>query len=205
MKKFFNMIEVTLAIAVVGLGMAGIMSLFPVGFQASRDAIGDNYASNAAEQFMAFIARKCNDPTIIEVGPPSKDFWEKYIGWDHDTPTDFSDDLDIDGSFTTSPPTPISEESNCIMPVEGNIYRHTDLTKTQIYAIKVGSSTVTDFNATVRIWRSKLTGLWLFDQNADIPYSTATRLNVEISWPVEKPYAQREKRYYCVELFRQKQ
>jgi hypothetical protein len=32
--------------------MAGIMALFPVGFNATRDAIGDNYSSDFADQFL---------------------------------------------------------------------------------------------------------------------------------------------------------
>jgi hypothetical protein len=198
MKKFFNMIEVTLAIAVVGLGMTAIMGLFPVGFQASRNAIGDNYSANAAEQFMAYIARKCNDPTVIA----TKTAWDSLISWDQlGTPNNFADD--VDGSISITIPTAADEDSNfSLTAVEGNIYPH--LTNTQLYWIKSGSSTVTDFYAAVRIWRSQITGLWLFDQNADIPYTIATRLNVEISWPVDKPYASRDKKYYCIELFRQR-
>ena len=178
MRKFFNMIEVTLAIAVVGLGMAGIMALFPVGFQASRDAIGDNYASNAAEQFMSYFSRVCiNDPN----------FWDNYIR--------------VAG--IESRPS-ISDETGCTVPVEGNIYKHSTVSKVQVYTIKAGSLTVTDFHATVLIWQSKIKNMWFYNHSEDLPYEVATRINVEISWPYEKPYAQREKRYYTIELFNNK-
>ena len=190
------MIEVTLAIAVVGLGMAGIMSLFPVGFQASRDAIGDNYAANAAEQFMAYIIKKCNDQTVTGGKTP----WDSLIKWDQlNTPNIFTDD--VDGSILAAIPAETDDFST--IAVEGNIYTHN--TNTQLYRIKAGNSTVTDFNATVRIWKSQITGLWLFDSAADIPEVIAIRLNVEVSWQADKPYTARDKRYYCVELFRQKQ
>ena len=39
--KNFTLVEITLAI-----GMAGVMTLLPIGFNASRDAMGDNYSSD---------------------------------------------------------------------------------------------------------------------------------------------------------------
>ncbi|HBC85408.1 MAG TPA: hypothetical protein DCZ94_00485 [Lentisphaeria bacterium] len=201
MKKLFNLVEVTLAIAVVGIGIAGVMSLFPVGFQASRDAIGDNYASCAAEQFISFFSRKCNDPTDLGSG---KDFWETYISWDNGTASNFADD--VAGSILTTIPTAADETAITFSTtaVEGNIYPDSNASPNpQLYRIKAGSSLVIDFHATVRIWRSQLNGLWIFEDNMDIPHAIATRINIEISWPVEKPYASREKRYYTAELFRQ--
>ncbi|HCE44840.1 MAG TPA: hypothetical protein DET40_14970 [Lentisphaeria bacterium] len=204
MKKFFSLVEVTLAIAVVGIGIAGVMALFPVGFQASRDAIGDNYASSAAEQFISYFSRKCNDPTLDDLSDPvddtSKDFWEECIMWDNNTASNFADD--VDGSIPTTKPTVADETAATFSatPVDGNIFPSDNQ---QLYRLKAGSTTVIDFHATVRIWRSRINGLWIFEANSDIPYAIATRINVEISWPVEKPYDKREKRYYTTELFRQ--
>lgn len=201
------MIEVTLAIAVVGLGMAGIMALFPVGFQASRDSIGDNYASNAAGQFMSLIARRCNDPTLDDpldlADDTSKDFWDENISTSGVIGTSIPSP-GADPSLSTFPKSiDSSNSSGTDLPVlENNIYPSSTA---GVFRIKTGSSSVADFYATIRIWKSQLTGLWIFDQNADIPYNLATRLNVEISWPVDKPYASRDKRYYCIELFKQKQ
>ena len=50
----FNLVEVALAMAVVGMGIAGVMALFQLGMQQSRDAVGDNYAADSAEQFITF-------------------------------------------------------------------------------------------------------------------------------------------------------
>ncbi len=202
MKKFFNLVEVTLAIAVVGIGVAGVMSLFPVGFQASRDAIGDNYAADAAEQFISYISRKCNDPTK-NYSSSTQSFWDCFITDDKDTIDDLSDD--VDGILTSTKPTAANETAASweTTPIEGNIYPTNPIGTGQLYRIKAGTASVTDFHATVRIWRSQVKNVWLFEQNRDIPYSMATRLNVEISWPVEKPYDTREKRFYSVELFRQ--
>lgn len=53
-KRFFNMVEVTLALAVVGIGITGIMGMFPVAIQSSRDAVADNYICDVAPQFMSY-------------------------------------------------------------------------------------------------------------------------------------------------------
>ena len=200
MKKFFNLVEVTLAIAVVGIGIAGVMSLFPVGFQASRDAIGDNYAATAAEQFISLIARKANDPTLDDpVDPgddPLKDFWDENIVGAIGTSIPDSGGDPLLSTF----PLALGGATNAPV-LEGNIYPSSDA---GVFRIKGGNANVTDFYATIRIWKSQVQDVWIFSQNSPpIPYDYAARLNIEVSWPVEKPYAVREKRYYCTELFRQ--
>ena len=54
----FTLIEITLAIGIVAIGMAGVMALFPIGLNASRDAIGDNYSSSISEQFLHILLVK---------------------------------------------------------------------------------------------------------------------------------------------------
>jgi type II secretory pathway pseudopilin PulG len=101
-KKYFNMIEVTLAIAIVGLGIAGIMSLFPVGLNATRDAVGDNYAADSAEDFLNYISQAAQaDWTIITGGglttskatDRGSSKWNTD-DWDHDKDGDSNEDTD---------------------------------------------------------------------------------------------------------------
>ena len=39
----FNLIEVTMAIAIVGIGIAGVMALFPPAIEANKAANNQNY------------------------------------------------------------------------------------------------------------------------------------------------------------------
>ena len=54
-KSGFNLIEVTMAIAVVGIGIAGIMALFPPAIEANKAANNQNYLGNVAESFLGYL------------------------------------------------------------------------------------------------------------------------------------------------------
>jgi len=62
MKKRFNLIEITLAMAVLALGMTGVMALFPVGFKANNESVGTNNAVLVANKVYGIIkASKSQD------------------------------------------------------------------------------------------------------------------------------------------------
>lgn len=228
MKKFFNLIEVTLAIAVVGLGMVSIMSLFPVGINATRQAVAENYASDAAELLMTYLMRNCNDTsTYSGNGSNAKDFWDYYIYDDKGTPTNYADDVQgifkegtafwatantwnssdpaNDAAVRTAEATLTSLMTDIDITQKSTLYQSTTpLTYMGLFKIKQGSALVSDFEGIARIWKSQITGIYIYEQNRDILYPYAYRLYVEISWPAQKPYSKRDKRTFCVEIFRQK-
>jgi hypothetical protein len=195
MKKFFNMIEVTLAIAVVGLGMAGIMALFPVGFQSSRDAIGDNYAADTAEQVLSYLASACQTN------------WTTMISSDGTAGTGSIPEGYASGTSVSSLPT----STDLWTQVFGNIFK-VDLSTLDVFGIKQPATGNPDFTAHIKVWKSQITNMNIGGVSGiSIPYYSnisgttigAARLNVEISWPVEKPYSAREKRFFCLEIFKQ--
>lgn len=51
----FNLIEITMAIAVVGIGIAGIMALFPPAIEANRSADNQNYLGQVSETLMGYL------------------------------------------------------------------------------------------------------------------------------------------------------
>ena len=53
--RFFNMIEVLLALGVIAIGMTSILGLFPVGLNASRNAIAENCSSDVADQMTTYL------------------------------------------------------------------------------------------------------------------------------------------------------
>lgn len=196
--RFFNLIELTIAIGVVGIGFAGILSLFPVALNSTRDAIGDNYSSYVANKFLVYIARNCNDPTKkFESG--TKDFWQEYIYPASSNPMETDQSL-IDESTVNFNSTPV---------VEG-IYASTNKSDGKpnpgLYRVTQGSSSlaIIDFRATIRVWKSTVKNMCIYQKNyPEIDYAYAVNLNIEISWPSEKPYDKREKRYYTLDVFRQ--
>ncbi|MCQ2377966.1 MAG: hypothetical protein MJ016_01995 [Victivallaceae bacterium] len=54
-KKFFNMVEVALALLVISLGLSTVLTLFPAGLKATAEAENDNNVVEAAEAFFAYF------------------------------------------------------------------------------------------------------------------------------------------------------
>lgn len=188
--KYFNLVEVTISIGIVAVGITGVMSLFPIGFNATRSAIGETYSAYAANQFLAYLARNCNNPTK-SYGGGSRDFWEEYIYPASTSP------------FPESIPSESDEDGATFTNTASDTMIYTS-DYPGLYRIKQGTSDITDFHATVRIWRSKIKNMYVFNKNiSEIGYQYAVKFRVEVSWPVDKPYSKREKRYYCIEVFRQ--
>ena len=54
---YYNLVEITLAMAVVGIGIAGIMALFVPALDSSRESVAENYSSQVAESLLAYIEK----------------------------------------------------------------------------------------------------------------------------------------------------
>ena len=55
-KKFFNMIEVLLALGVTAVGIMGILAVIPMTLNANRDAAADNLIADIANTKFAEIS-----------------------------------------------------------------------------------------------------------------------------------------------------
>jgi len=51
----FNLIEVTMAIAIVGIGIAGVMALFPPAIEANKAANNQNYIGTVSDSFLGYL------------------------------------------------------------------------------------------------------------------------------------------------------
>jgi hypothetical protein len=183
-KRYFNMVEVALAMAVVGLGIAGIMSLFPVGLNASRDAIGDNYSADATNDFIQYI---------IQFARVSDTNWDVLKGLPTSNPGEAGEGASADLTGWTNP-----------IPQYPQVYMKNGVS--YLFRIYQGKDipTNTDFRGAIRLWISPVTvnyfsGSW---QVGNISSDDAIGLNIEISWPVERPYDQRSKRFIYTEVFK---
>lgn len=186
--QFFSIVEVALALAIVGIGVAGIMSLFPVALNASRDSVGDNSAPDVAEQFLSFIEAKAYSTATTDwstagfIIADMKDYTSASgSGYFNDDQTDAT-------AWGTTPISNISSKT---------------FGGTTLYKIvqSSGAGLIPDFSGIIRIWKAQIPTLHVEAASPNVPYKYGAALYVEISWPAEKPYTSREKRTYYLELF----
>lgn len=197
LKRLFNMVEVTLAIAVVGIGISGIMALFPVAINSTRDAVGDSYASFAADKFIHFFAGSATADSDVPSDPDK--FWNMYIKT----------------LLSTSPANASAINSaatgSWVATNAPGVYRTSTLS--QLFKIAQGDPARPDFDGTVNIWISETATsvyngsewkLWPKDGGGIDYKDYLVGLNLEISWPNSKLYANREKRYFYLEVAKPK-
>jgi hypothetical protein len=172
-KKKYNLIEIALAMGVLAIGITAIVSLFPLGLKEIKDSIGENYSSQAADSMLAFIAR------------------EAYNDWN------------ILDNIPTSKPSTVLTSTTGWVQLEGDIY-NPNAGNNGIYGLKItsGEGSIADFTGEVLLWKSKIKNISVVGGTIDeLNYSKAAALHLEVSWPVEKPYASRRKSSFCFELF----
>ena len=178
-KRFFNLVEITLAIAVIGIGVAGVMSLFPVAINSSRDAVGNNYSSQIADQFISYLTMNANKAATT---------WSSSGISGIPTAKPTADDSTMtDGDWTS-----VATGSNIST---GSLGADT------IYKVTQGNSSFIDFTAIVRVWQAPVNNVYIAGSTGALGQEFANRIYVEVSWPAGRVYNVREKRYYMIELF----
>lgn len=192
-KNYFNLIEISLAIAVLAIGLSSIMVLFPVGIKANSAAIVDNNLPDIAGQFIGTlqtqvagaIAKERADFPTAEIVlynilkdklliPESLPAGDSPTGWTVVSPT---------LSYSTGTP---------------RLYR---VEQTSEVTVNGSSETVTDFSAEIRLGLDNY-GDFFYNGLSVTDSSYASELaeikkyfvgvNMEISWPTDIPYAKRK-------------
>ena len=206
----FNLVEIALATAVLGVGVASVLALFPVGATTSRSAVAENSIADVAEFFFGY-------------------FQTQYqAGWNAaGTRSGFAADTGCPNF--SSLPKPLGKDSNFrSTPMTGfpNLYDYNGNSGLYIYRQGDDTSGV-DFEAMVRVGRvannanavhypgigsasggvasgysqSSATGYTsqLFGSSTVPKYLTS--LLIEFSWPIDAPWDEREKRVYRLDVF----
>lgn len=206
----FNMVEIALALAVLTLGISGILALFPVGLNSGRMAIAENNLSDAASYtlgiYRAFImnqvlshADESDDASASRTFADLRSALSKPDG----------DDTNINWSNASECPKMVigGEETNLRQKGSSETilcYEQTSLDE--------DGDEIVEFAAVVRVWAEDLPLKirdWVNSNGAetDVNDSSLTnqnyglRLRLELSWPVDIPWAEREKRMYVMDLF----
>jgi type II secretory pathway pseudopilin PulG len=217
----FNLIELVLAIGLVAVGLCSIMALFPIGIAASRDAMAEGYAADAAEQMLHYVKYNCRqdwDSATNDTNLPLKTTTTSDVIKDSAIPG-------FEGLFSTTTAT----------PGYFIIERTTD----------TPSGTATDFTALVKVWKESIPGTcepytdsnsngwqreaftdmnsnqkWdsgetYIDENSNSSYDEesytdsngnglwdflAVRVVVEIQWPLQLPSSRRQTKQFILEV-----
>ena len=190
-RKCFNMVEVTLAIATVGIGVAGVMSMFPVAIRSSRDAVAQNYCADCVDQLISVVSNLAQHESVWGAG--------SYVD-SIPSSTSFAANIINEGSAYPAGTKAGNIYFPSANPLGGVAVMAAGATDTS------GNLTTPDFVAGLRFWKEPIHDLFLAGQSFDFaglsnPYAYGFTLHIEVSWPLAKPYALREKRYYSYELF----
>lgn len=190
-KFYFNLVEVTLAIAIVGLGAVSIMSLFPVGLQATRDAVGDNYSGIAVDSLVSCL----------------KDEFD--YKWNNALSFYIEDAIpDVSCTYDTSPSgwTDFYNSNGIKIHRRGTSHDVAPSTTAEkgLFHIYQGNSLGNEFSASARVWYS-LSHMSFYKKTVGfteifLPKEKAIKINLELSWPIEKPYSKREKKFYNFDI-----
>lgn len=181
----FNLVEVVIALGIVAIGVTAVMGFLPMGLNASRDAIADNYAADSGDQLLHYLSS-----TIQED-------WSQLDNFDSAPPNVAAGSGDL-STWTVIPGTNIYTKDY------GGKTAYRILQQTDDIA-GVGT-TVVDFDAMVRIWKTP-TAAWEYDvantvwvTTTDSDYDKRALLNLEMSWPAAVNFSARRKTYYALEV-----
>ncbi len=197
-KKPFNIVEIVLAIGVIGIGLASVMALFPVGSNAMRDAMATGYSANMADQMLHQLEQvaRNNWSGVIDTGGSNKFLRDGYPS----SPASTLEDFDYSGAGVDCFDTPrktIYYESGS----NDGVYKILSFSDKDGDGERDSDETV-DFQAIMVLWKKRIdiNGDGSRDSD-DPPLSMAAELHAEVSWPAQRPYGQRETSTYRLELF----
>ena len=214
---FFNMIEIVLAIAILAFGFASILGLFPVALKAVRNSQVEGIAADAANDLYGYYKSYAYVPNSLVSG---EFLYKDLLGYTsgNGSLVDWYEEADLN-AFRTVHSLGTDERNGQVF--YANLLAELklgspDLEKSGIGLKKViglfqpsinsyfylvkGSEDLKkiDFTAQVFVWRTKMEKVYNVGESGvtKVGYDRAVILNVEISWPINVPYPDREKRYY---------
>ena len=203
-KHGFNLIEITLAIAIIAFGMSSILVLFPTGLQTTTDAVADSVVPDTADYVLSYWQ------AMVDIGWRDEDGKLRTDNAVLKALDDSKPDTtaaDPGGSLTFDQLDNLSSENEKTI----NLFRAKN--KKGIYLYEQSyyptatedfdkKEKVVDFSAIVLVWKEP--HAYLYHENdapEQIDDDNAATLCVEISYPAAKPSAAREKQFYRLELY----
>ena len=204
-KHGFNLIEITLAIAIIAFGMSSILVLFPTGLQTTTDAVANSVVPDTADYVLSYLQ------ALVDVG------WrdENGVLRTNNTILDALDDKKPD-TAAAEPGGGLKYDQldNISADNEKTVNLFKAKGKKGIYLYEQSyyptatedfkeQEKMVDFSAIVLVWKEKAYLYHEGDTPKEVNDDNAVTLCVEISYPAAKPYAAREKQFYRLELYNQ--
>lgn len=222
----FNLIEIALALVILAVGLSSVMVLFPVGMKASRAGVAENNLADVAERVAAYVQSEYTSPKIWnDKGDFSGDgeiskFETEAVGSPSSGDFDDTEVSGVDGLIkkvdngktyylyrqyseaatgTNDDQRPIDFEA--IVRVGWD----TDTLQNQYYPDLAGSDPppqLTSYSRTPATGVEDLPTSPMDGKAAGAILNFCCRtLIIEISWPADVPWENRERRIFRVEMF----
>lgn len=202
-KRFFNMVEVLLALTVSAIGITSIMGIIPLGLKANRDAMAETYTANIADSYFAELNRLA-----------AKNDFSTFASSKVPFPEAAKTTITVDGNTVSVYQNPTTPNPNDWKDSDGKIeYEHafTDdgidfddskLDTKHYLRVFVGkkngsSKVLPDFAADLCGWKCYPEDI----AEAEGAQTDLLRVYLEVSWPINVAYAKREKRTFVREFF----
>lgn len=211
MKRYFNMVEVMLAIVVISVGLASVFVLFPAGLSAHKTAAADNCIADLAELIISSVRTQINESTVNpdDAGKPFGD-WANYtdntahaevVVSDSDSDTSWKP---LDLLKTGNDDHDKKANSSLLQHSSGNVFWVRQMSGP-------ADNRFVDFSAIGRVYvdKNSMEKEFFFDGNDYKWYKKEGKVDLdnvllplvlELSFPAEVPYAEREKRYFRFEI-----
>ena len=213
-KKNFNLIEVLISFVVIIFSLFILLSLFPLSTKQTSAATNLNHIASFTQSLAAYIKqRPISDNDVIsltdfrnDTGTPKPEMDSKRDEYTKIKSSQYDDEEEI--AFQTKIIPHKSEKGLFLISafdeVDHDNDPNTDGKKTKLSEVEV------------RIWHSPVEVSSTFEGNnnwisnpasfndkslqssstsTDIKFPTITRLNVEFSWPLNREYEEREKKF----------
>lgn len=206
----FNMFEIVLAIAILAFGFASVLGLFPVGLKALRNSQAEGLVSNAVNNIYVYyksFAHATKSPGVYFHGDLFIDA-STYINWT--APDDLRDKAKdtrsilygqnfLDELYDSVAPTNPTDPKYGVLKFQPGLGLFQPEANTLVFFLILGSSDFkkTEFTAQIIVWKKKIIKIIAGAVSVDeLTYKQAVELNMEVTWPINIPYADREKRHY---------
>ena len=206
-KRYFNMIEVMLAIVVISLGLSSVFVLFPAGLSAHKNAAADNNTADLAELVISSVR------TQISVDTANSAEFGTWAGFD-DEPADAGVEVGNTSDWEVMDLLKSGKDDHDDIK-NASLLQHKS--KKNVFWVRQMSgpedNRFVDFSAIARIYVDENSMDKEFFFNADtkkyqLQRNSKVDLNkvllplvLELSYPAEVAYAEREKRYFRFEIF----
>ena len=190
-KQFFNLIEVTMAIAVVGIGIAGVMAMLPPAIEANKSADYNNYTGDVVSTLASYMETELrrNWSTALSSIPSSKPSTTalQFTPADDDTSKE-----ETDRRWKTIP------GLNGIYKIHATA---ADSHTSGVFGVKSMDESV---RANILVWRDGASPELKYHGSSEQTVTpTGVRVMFELSYPAGLPYAQRTIKQFVYEFYQQ--